>query len=333
MDQELVLQMMQMMMGGVVAQSISAAAELGVADLLHDRRHSTMELAAATGTDADKLHRLLRFLASQGIFEMGADGTWGLTPLASVLRSDVPGSMRAGARMMGRVSAIMPHLLDNVRTGTCAYSLAFGKPIFEDLGGKPEDAAIFDAAMSSFHGPETGAVLDAYDYDGVSVLADIGCGSGAVMIATLQRHPAMHGILYDQAHVMERTAKNVQAAGVADRLTIANGNFFESVPAGADAYAMRHILHDWQDDQCVAILRNIRRVIPSNGRLLVIETVVPDGNGASPSKMFDVIMMLVPDGLERSEGQFQAIFKASGFELAGVTPTQSPVSVIEARPV
>jgi predicted transcriptional regulator len=333
MDQNPTLQIMQMSMGGVVAQSISAAAELGVADLLHERRRDTRELAAATGAQADKLHRLLRFLASIGIFELGTDGLWGLTPLANVLRSDVPGSMRAGARMLGRTSPAVARLLDNVRTGTCAYTLAFGKPIFEDLGGRPEDAAIFDAAMNSIHGPETPAVLDAYPYADVSVLADIGCGSGAVMIETLKRHPAMRGILYDQAHVMARTAQNVQAAGLGDRCTMASGNFFESIPAGADAYSMRHILHDWQDDQCIGILRNIRRVIPSSGRLLVIETVVPDGNDPSPSKLFDVVMMMFPDGLERSEAQFQSIFNASGFKLTGIKPTESPVSVIEARPV
>jgi hypothetical protein len=317
----------------MVTQAIAVAAELGVADRLAAGRRTSADLAAATGADAEKLHRLLRFLASIGIFEQGTDATWGLTPLADLLRSDAPQSMRAGAQMMGRLANVWPHLLENVRAGTCAYNLAFGKPIFEDLASKPEDATIFDAAMSSFHGPETGAVLDAFHYDGVSVLADIGCGSGAVMMATLQRHPGMKAILFDQAHVLERTRPHVQSAGLADRCTFVTGNFFESVPAGADAYTMRHILHDWQDDQCVQILNNIRKVIPASGRLFIVETVVPDGNDPSPSKLFDMIMMALPDGLERSEAQFQSIFKASGFELTGITPTQSPVSVVEARPV
>lgn len=333
MNPELPLQMMQMMTGGVVAQSVSVAAELGIADRLTSGPLTTAQLAEAVGADAGKLHRLLRFLASLGVFQSAQDGTWSLTPLAELLRSDGPASMRAGARMLGRMSKVMPHLVDNVRTGQCAYNLAFGKPIFEDLSAKPEDAAIFDAAMNSFHGPETDAVLNAYSFKGIAVLADLGCGSGAVMAATLQRYPEMRGILYDQAHVLSRTASSIHAAGLNGRCALETGNFFESVPSGADAYFMRHILHDWPDERCVGILRNIRKAIPSTGRLLIVEAVVPDGNDPSPSKLFDMFMMLFPDGLERSETQFRGILKPAGFELASVTPTESAVSVIEARPI
>ena len=196
---------MGMITGGVVAQSISVAAELGIADLLSNQPRTTAQLASAMGVDSEKLYRLLRFLASLGIFQLGEDGAWGLTPLADVLRSDVPGSVRAGALLLGRTSSVTPFLLENIRTGQCAYDLAFGKTLFEDLSGKPELAAIFDAAMTSFHGGETAAVLGAYSYEGISTLADIGCGNGDVMVATLQRYPAMRGILFDQAHVIERT--------------------------------------------------------------------------------------------------------------------------------
>jgi hypothetical protein len=326
-------QLMQMITGGVVAQSISVAAELGIADLLSNQSRTTAQLASAMGVDSEKLYRLLRFLASLGIFQLGEDGAWGLTPLAGVLRSDVPGSVRAGALLLGRTSSVTPFLLENIRTGQCAYDLAFGKTLFEDLSGKPELAAIFDAAMTSFHGGETAAVLGAYSYEGISTLADIGCGNGEVMIATLRRYPAMRGILFDQAHVIERTTHTVEAAGVAGRCTLRSGSFFEAVIPDADAYSMRHILHDWSDELCIRILGNIRKAIPSSGRLLVIETVVPEGNDPSPSKLFDMLMMIFPNGMERSEAQFRSLFAASGFRLAGITPTQSPVSVIEARPV
>jgi hypothetical protein len=325
--------MMQMMTGGVVAQSIAVAAELGIADQLASEPRTTAQLASAVGADAEKLHRLLRFLASLGVFQLAGDDKWSLTPLADLLRSEGPASMRAGARMLGRMSSVLSHLVDNVRSGQCAYGLAFGKPIFEDLGSKPEDAAIFDAAMNSFHGPETDAVLNAYSFKGVSVLADVGCGSGAVMAATLERYPEMRGILYDQAHVLSRTTAFIQAAGLTGRCALETGNFFDSAPAGADAYFMRHILHDWTDELCVRILRNIRKVIPSHGRLLVIEAVVPEGNDPSPSKLFDMFMMLFPDGLERSEGQFRGILKSSGFGLTKIVPTESAVSVIEAHPI
>jgi hypothetical protein len=143
----------------------------------------------------------------------------------------------------------------------------------------------------------------------------------------------MRGILFDQAHVLERTSLHIRDAGLADRCVLESGSFFDAVPAGADAYTMRHIIHDWPDEASIRILRHIRKVIPPTGRLLVIETVVPDGNDPSPSKLFDMVMMLFPDGLERSEAQFRAIFDASGFSLTGITPTASPVSVVEARPV
>lgn len=333
MDRTYSIQLMQLITGGIVTQCISVAAELGIADLLAERPQTATELAAAKGIDAEKLYRLLRFVASLGIFQVSADGLWSMTPMAEVLRSEVPGSVRAGARLMGRVSNVTPHLLDNLRTGLCAYNLAFGKSLFEDLAGKPEDAAIFDAAMSSFHGGETDAVLDAYNYGDISTLADIGGGNGAVMIATLQRYPAVRGILFDQPHVIERTAPILQAAGVADRCTLLGGNFLESVASGAETYSMRHILHDWSDEVSIRILRNIRKVMPASGRLLIIETVVPEGNDPSPSKLFDILMMMFPDGMERSEAQFRNILAASGFRLAGITPTQSPVSVIEARPI
>jgi hypothetical protein len=333
MNPNLSLEMLQMMTSGIVAQSISVAAELGIADHLTRGPRTSAQLATDVAADPDKLHRLLRFLASLGVFEAGADDAWSLTPLAELLRSGVPDSMRAGGQMLGRISAVLPHMIETVRTGKCAYQMAFGKPIFEDLSGNPREAAIFDAAMFAFHGGEVDAVLDAYSYDGIATLADIGCGSGVVMAATLARYPEMRGILFDLPHVIERTTNNLKAAGLDGQCTLHGGNFFDAVPAGADAYAMRHILHDWSDELCVTILSNIRRVMPAAGRLLIVESMIPEGNDPSPAKLLDMIMMLVPDGLERTEAQFRHIFSESGFRLAGVTPTHSAVSVIEARPV
>ena len=333
MDDNLRLHILQMMTSGIVSQSVCAAAELGIADLLKDGGRTSAQLARAAGADEQKLHRLLRFLASTGVFQASADGTWQLTPLSDLLRSDAVGSMRAGARMMGRASAVLPHMVENIRTGKCAYTMAFGKPIFEDLGGNPEQAAIFDAAMVAFHGGEDAAVLDAYSYDGITTLADIGCGAGTVIIATLQRYPAMHGMLFDLPHVLSRTEVNIKAAGLTERCTLRGGSFFESAPEGADAYTMRHILHDWTDELCGKILSHIRHVIPASGRLLIVESVIPEGNEPSPGKLLDMVMMLLPDGLERTEAQFRGLLAGAGFAMTSVTPTQSAVSVIEARPV
>ena len=187
--------------------------------------------------------------------------------------------------------------------------------------------------MNSFHGGETGAVLDAYSYDGIQVLADVGCGSGIVLMETLKRYPSLRGMFFDQAHVLQRTAADVRAAGLEDRCELLAGSFFEAIPAGADAYSMRHIIHDWTDDLCVRILANIRKVIPAHGRLLIIEAVVPEGNDPSLSKLFDMIMMTIPDGMERTEAEYRKLLAAAGFTLHSVTPTLSPVSVIDARPV
>jgi hypothetical protein len=333
MDPNLAQQMMQMITGGVVAQSIAAAAELGIADQLAVGEKSSAQLAALLHTDEEKLHRLLRFLASLGIFQLNPAGAWQLTPLARLLLDDEPGSVRAGARMLGGVATAIPFLTDTIRTGTCAYNLAYGKPLFEDLQGKPELAAIFDAAMNSFHGGETEAVLSAYSFNGVRTLADIGGGAGAVMIATLHRYPALNGILFDQPDVLQRTSGTIKASGLDSRCTLHPGSFFESIPAGADAYHMRHIIHDWPDDQCIRILSNVRKVIPANGRLLLVESVIPEGNDFSPSKLFDMLMMTFPDGKERTEAEYRKLFAASGFALHSVTPTHSPVSVIDARPI
>jgi hypothetical protein len=250
-----------------------------------------------------------------------------------LLLDDEPGSIRAGARLLGGASAVYPHLIENIRTGTCAYNLAYGKPLFEDLQTKPESAAIFDAAMNSFHGGETEAVLAAYKYDGIQTLADIGGGAGTAIIATLKQYPALRGILFDQADVIQRSAETFKAAGLESRCAMHAGNFFESIPAGADAYSMRHIIHDWPDDLSIKILSNIRKAIPANGRLLIIETVIPEGNDFAPGKLFDMLMMLFPDGKERTEAEYRKLLSASGFALHSVTPTQSPVSVIDARPI
>ena len=209
--------------------------------------------------------------------------------------------------------------------------LAYGKPIFEYLGERPDAAALFDAAMTGIHGPETGAVLDAYDYSGIKVLADVGAGNGSVLIETLKRHPHLEGIHCDLPHVAARARQNIEAAGLVDRCRIVPTNFFEAVPAGADAYSLRHIIHDWDDKDSVRILSNIARVLPANGRVMVIEAVVPSTGEPSPAVLFDMVMMMITGGMERTVEQYDALFGAAGLRLHAVTSTPSLVSVVEAR--
>jgi len=325
----------ELIMGFVPAQAVAVAAELGIADLLAREPMTAEQLAIATHTHAHMLFRLLRYLASIGIFEADNNNRFRLTPMASLLQSDAENSMRSMARIMGIAGPpSVNHLIDAVRSAKYPFQEAFGKPLFAFLSEHPEEAKLFDAAMNGFHAGETEAVLDAYDFTSVSTLADIGCGNGSVLSATMKRYPALRGLFFDQQHVIERAHPDINAAGLTERAELQSGNFFESVPGGADAYFLRHIIHDWPDDASVRIFQNIRRAIPSTGRLLIVEMVVPEGNDPSHAKDFDILMMLLPPkGLERTENEYRDLLRNGGFEIARVIPTASPVSVIEARPI
>ncbi len=224
-------------------------------------------------------------------------------------------------------------LLYSVQTGKPAFDHVYGKPVFEFLSEHAEQARIFDAAMTGFHGPETQAMIDAYDYTGVKTLVDIGGGNGTVLKAVLGRHPAMTGILYDLPGVIERAKQNFADAGLAARCQLIAGSFFESAPPGGDAYQMRHIIHDWTDEQCHTILGHIRKVIPKTGRLLVIEMVIKPRNEPQPAKWLDLNMLVLPGGRERTEAEYREMYAKAGFRLERIVPTPTEVSVIEGRPV
>jgi hypothetical protein len=315
------------------SQAVYAAAELGIADLLRDGPQTAEHLAAATETHPDALFRLLRALASIGIFAETAPRTFELTPLAELLRSDVPGSQRSLARMAGGEQfQAWGDFLYSVRTGNTAFDHRFGMPVFDFLSRHLEQARIFDGAMVGIHGQETAAVLEAYDFSTIDVLADIGGGNGSKLTAILRAHPRLRGILFDLSHVVERARAAVAEAGVADRCELRGGSFFEDVPAGADAYLMRHIIHDWDDEKSLAILGCIRRRIPATGRLLLVESVIPPGNGPFWAKFLDLTMLAVPGGKERTEAEYSKLLSQAGFRLARIVPTATEISVIEARP-
>jgi hypothetical protein len=192
---------------------------------------------------------------------------------------------------------------------------------------------VFDAGMTSLNFYETPAMLDAYDFTGIHVLADIGGGNGSLISAVLERYPSMKGILFDLGHVVGRAKENLKTAGLVNRCRVIEGSFFQSIPAGADSYLFRHIIHDWTDEQSTQILGHCRKVIPANGKLLIVECVVPAGNAPSPSKDMDMTMLTFPGGLERTDAQFRSLLNASGFELKSITPTTAMISVLEGKPV
>jgi hypothetical protein len=313
-------------------QALYVAAKLGIADLLANGGRSAEDLAQETNVHAPSLYRLLRGLASLGVFADDGSGRFHLTPLAECLRTDVPGSQRALAIMCGEQHyQAWGELLYSVQTGKVAFEKVYEMPVFDFLSRNLEQAKVFDAAMVGVHGRETTAMTDAYDFSGIDVLADIGGGNGSLLTTVLRKHPAMRGILYDLSGVAERARANLQAAGLAGRCQVIGGSFFDSVPTGADAYLMRHIIHDWDDEKAIRILGNVRTAIAEPGRLLVVEGVIEPGNGPSFGKLLDLTMLTIPGGKERTEEEFRKLYAAAGFELTRIVPTRAEVCVIEGR--
>jgi hypothetical protein len=323
---------MQMLSGYWVSQALYVAAKLGIADLVKDEPKTGAALAQATGVHGPSLYRLLRMLASVGVFAEDERGRFGMTPLARCL-VDAPGSQRAAALMMGEEHfRCWGELEYSIRTGKTAFDNLFGQPVFDYMNKHPEKAKIFDAAMVGIHGAETQAMLDAYDFTGVGTLVDIGGGNGSVLCATLQRYPALRGVLYDLAGVIERAREAIAKAGLAGRCQAVPGSFFEGVPPGGDAYFMRHIIHDWTDEQSLTILRHCRKAMGAGARLLLVESVIPAGNDPSFAKQLDVNMLLIPGGKERTESEYRSLFGSAGFVLTRIVPTQMEISIIEGKP-
>ncbi len=322
--------MTRMLSGYWTSQALYVAAKLGIADLLTHGPRSADDLAQTTKVHAPSLYRLLRGLASMGVFAEDDSGRFALTPLAECLRSDVTGSQRALAIMSGEEHyQAWGELLYSVQTGNPSFEKLYGMPVFEFLSKNVEQAKIFDMAMVGVHGRETAAMIDAYDFSAINVLADIGGGNGSLLTAVLKKYPAMRGILYDLPQVSERARANLEAAGVADRCKVIGGSFFESVPKGADAYLMRHIIHDWDDEKAKRILGNVHKAMDDRGRLLLVEGVVTPGNEPSFTKLLDLTMLTIPGGKERTENEFRKLYESSGFHLTRIVPTKGEVSVIE----
>jgi hypothetical protein len=326
-------QLNQLICGYWHSQCVYVAAKLGIADLLADGPQSVEELANQTGTHRPSLFRLLRALASLGVFAEEPGQRFTLTPAAEPLRRDVPGSQWAMAVMMGEEHfRAWGELLYSVRTGKIAFDKVFGRPVFEFLSRNPEQAAIFDKAMVGVHGRETSAMLDVYDFSKFASVTDIGGGNGSTLCGILKRHSSIHGTLFDLPGVTQRAGAAVDAAGLSDRIHLVAGDFFESIPGGADAYVLRHIIHDWDEDKAIRILTNVRQAIGEDGRLLVVESVIPAGNEPFFGKLLDVTMLVIPGGQERTEQEYRDLFGKAGFRLARIVPTAAEVSVIEGVP-
>lgn len=323
---------MNLLHGSSKAQAIYVAAKLDLAGHLAGGPKHVDELAKLTGTHAPTLFRLLRALASEGLFAETTSRTFEMTPAAQCLREDVPNSQRAMAIMVGEEQfRAWSELLYSVQTGEKGFDKIYGMPIFDYLGKNPEQAAIFDAAMTSIHGREAVPMLAAYDFGPYATVADIGGGNGSTLMAILKKYPQSRGMLFDLPHVVARSHENVQAAGLEDRCELVGGDFFASIPSGADVYLFRHIIHDWNDEQCVTILTNCRKALRPGGKVLVLESVIEPGNDPSFAKWLDLTMLVIPGGKERTADEYRELLAKAGLRLNKIVPTTGGISVIEAE--
>ncbi len=329
------LALYQLATGHYLSQALYVAAKLGIAELLADGPRPSTELAEATATHAPSLNRVLRLLASVGVFEEREDGSFALTPLGECLRPGVPGSARAMVMLFAgeRSQDAWKDLEYCVRTGQPVFRKRGLDNPFTDPARTPEYAANFDAAMADVARLAAVAVAAAYDFAPLRTVVDVGGGNGALLIGILTAHPHLHGIVFDQPPAAERATQQIAQHGLAERCAAVGGDFFSAVPPGADAYLLKHVIHDWNDERAIAILTNCHRAMPENGKLLIVEGVYPrridqslDARGAAAN---DVNMLVNTGGRQRSEAEFRSLYDAAGFTLTRIVPTRARFSVIE----
>jgi hypothetical protein len=324
----------QMLWGALVQRSICVATKLGVPDLLAENSQTADELAAQTGANSDALYRMLRMLASIGVFAENAERRFAHTPISALLRSGVPGSMHDIAVMLAENWQWQDwgELLHCVMTGGTAQEKVFGMDSFEFFTKNPDAGAVFNRAMTGLSAAVVPAIVEAYDFTRVRQVVEIAGGHGLLLAGVLKANPQLRGILFDLPSVTAGARELLEREGVADRVELASGDFFKAVPAGADLYTMKHIIHDWDDERSRTILQSIRTAMDPSGKVLIIEMVVPEGNAPSPAKILDLQMMVMEGGRERTAEEYDRLYDSAGFELTKIIPTASPFSLIEGTP-
>jgi len=320
----------------IVYRAVYVATKLGIPDLFEDEPLDSETIARATNTHPRALYRLLRTLSSAGIVSESRDHRFMLTPLGRMLRNDVPGSMRAWIIFSGEAFYLQAwqELLHSIQTGKPAWDKVHGMAFFEYLRQHPEAALNFDEAMTGFSHGEAQAVVSAFDFSCFRTVVDVGGGHGALLATILKSHPQLHGVLFDQPQVVEGARSHLANNGLMHRCEIIEGDFLQSIPRGNDAYILKYILHDWDDDRCLTILNNCRRAMTFDARLLVVEAVVPAPGEPHYAKYQDLEMLLLFGSQERTVEEYTALFERTGFRLVRVVPTPGqPLSIVEAVPV
>ena len=325
----------QLIMGFRTTQMIYAAARLGVADALAHGPRSAAQVATEVGAERRALYRLLRALASIGIFAETPDGSFAMTPLADALRTDAPGSLRSLAVLYGEewLWCAYGRTLQSVRSGQPAFADANGDTLYDYLDRDASAAAMFHEAMSGYSAQEASAIVAAYDLSDGHRVVDVGGGHGTLVAAMLQAHAHLTGVVFDLPAVLGGAERRFADAGLAARAACVAGDFFATVPDGGDVYVLKSVLHNWDDAACLTILRACRRAMTQQARLLVIERLIPPGNAPSEAKLFDINMLVVAGGRERTDGEYRALLRSANFDLTRIVQTRSAHSLIEAVPV
>ncbi len=320
------------------SRALYAAAELGVADILAAGPMTSGEIAAGTGTDAPSLRRLLRALVVHGVFEEEGPDRFRLNAAAELLRRDAPESQRAGVLFTAGDMRwqLWSDLLESIRTGQAVVERAFGKTVFERHAENAEESALFNQAMAGFSAALSAPLIAAYDFSAFRCVADLGGGTGRLLADILAANPNLQGVLFDLPHVLAAAPPLLEASGVAGRCKLVSGSFFEGVPAGADAYVLKSVLHDWDDARATEILASCRKAMAQTAMLLIVERVMPEKaeqGRAAEAYLLDLEMLVnTPGGRERTETEFRALLSAGAFTTTRIVPTAAPVSVVEARP-
>ena len=324
-------QLLQMLFGYMVTRGVSAVAELNVPDALKDGPRAVSDLARAVGAHERSLHRVMRTLVSTGLFAEPKPDTYALTPVSELLRTDVPTSMRDLAVMITAEAHWQPwaQFTDTLRTGESGPRHAFGTDVFSwfQRGENQDQWDLFNAAMTSFSSGTSLAVAETYDFSRFAKVVDIGGGHGFLLETILSKAPSARGVLFDLPGAIE----GADRAALGERVECVGGDFFQAVPQGGDCYTLKHIIHDWDDERCRAILDSIATAMVPTGSVLVVELLMPDGPEPHPAKFMDLNMLAMTEGgTERTRAEFAALFASAGLELVAVHPTHSPVSIIEA---
>lgn len=321
-------QLMKFIVGKWISKPIYVAAELGIADMLAEGPKSIEELAQTSQSHAPSLYRMMRALASVGIFFETDGKRFELTPMAENLKT---GAMRSIAILFNSdwSDKSWGYFMDSVKTGATAFEKAHGMPVSEWLEINPRAAKVFNEANAVKAASSHRAIVDVYDFSGINTLTDVGGGLGTLMAEILFVNPLIKGIVADTPLVIQETKKMIQSRGIEDRCQALECDFFKDIPAGSDAYLMSHVLHDWSDEKCRVILTNCHRAMKTESRLLVIEMVIPPGNEPSIAKLLDLEMLVTTGGRERTEKEFKTLLESSGFKFSKTIATKESICIIE----